>query len=116
MPTSAVRFRRVHGGAGLLRVVKASASPPVLVTCGRVVVFLQSEDQGSQFVVFARMWNVAGDEPVNEGGCLSLPFGGVQVGGILHPPQAVDVWGATKSGSALKAFIILYIDMYLALS
>ena len=21
-------------------------------------------------------------------------FGGVQVGGVLHPPQAVDVWGA----------------------
>ena len=82
------------GGAGLLWVVKAAASPPVLATRGRVVVFLQSEDQGSQFVVFARLWNVAGDEPVDEGRCLSLPFGGVQVGGVLHPPQAVDMWGA----------------------
>ena len=83
------------GGAGLLWVVKAAASLPVLVTRGRVVAFLQSEDQGSQFIVFAGLWNVAGDEPVDEGGCPSLPFGGVQVGSVLHPPQAVDVWGAT---------------------
>ena len=82
------------GGAGLLRVVEVAASPPVLATRGRVVVFLQSEDQGSQFIVFIGLWNVAGDEPVNEGRCPSLPFGGVQVGSILHPPQAVDVWGA----------------------
>ena len=64
---------QMGGGAGLLWVVEAAASPPVLATRGRVVVFLQSEDQGSQFVVFAGLWNVAGDEPVDEskaGACL----------------------------------------------
>ena len=82
------------GGAGFLWVVEVAVSPPVLATRGKVVVFLQSEDQGSQFIVFAGLRNVAGDEPVDEGRCLSLPFGGVQVGSVLHPPQAVDVWGA----------------------
>ena len=62
-----------------------------------MVVFLQSEDQGSQFVIFARLQNVADDEPVDEGGCLSLPFGGGQVRSVLHPPQAVDVQAAMNS-------------------